>query len=205
MSPTSPYTVKRKPDLCHLRWKDGSSASLATHSPRQGGSHQQIRLVCTICRETKCWRAETFVFAIHLKSHYGRLQNTEGERNTTPYRRPGLLETSGCRLPGQFGLNCRRDETRRDETDRQGRHLRLTWPTTTEVSRSLGGLSEIDLPIIVKEALALLFVLKNLVCLDSNTIFVIIIPKFSGNLSFFNNNRNSSLLKCEKQNLRKSH
>ena len=118
MSPTSPYTVKRKPDLCHLRWKDGSSASLATHSPRQGGSHQQIRLVCTICGETKCWRAETFVFAIHLKSHYGRLQSTEGERNTTPYRRPGLLETSGCRLPGQFGLNCRRDETRRDETRR---------------------------------------------------------------------------------------
>ena len=141
MSPTSPYTVKRKPDLCHLRWKDGSSASLATHSPRQGGSYQQIRLVCTICRETKCWRAETFVFAIHLKSHYGRLQSTDGERNTTRYRRPGLLETSSCRLPGQFGLNSRRDETRRDETDRLGRHLRLTWPTTTEVSGSLGGLS----------------------------------------------------------------
>ena len=70
--------------------------------------------------------AETFVFAIHLKSHYGRLQSTDGERNTTRYRRPGLLETSSCRLPGQFGLNSRRDEKRRDETDRLGRHLRLT-------------------------------------------------------------------------------
>ena len=37
--------------------------------------------------------------------------------------------------------DTRRDETRRDETDRLGRHLRLTWPTTTEVSGSLGGLS----------------------------------------------------------------
>ena len=97
-------------------WDERTAAPLPwpLTSPRQGGSYQQIRLVCTICRETKCWRAETFVFAIHLKSHYGRLQSTEGERNTTPYRRPGLLETSGCRLPGQFGLNCRRDETRRD-------------------------------------------------------------------------------------------
>ena len=119
----------------------GRQLRFLSHSLRRDKEDHINRFVCTICRETKCWRAETFVFAIHLKSHYGRLQSTDGERNTTPYRRQGLLETSGCRLPEQFGLNCRRDETRRDETDRLGRHLRLTWPATTEVSRSLGGLS----------------------------------------------------------------
>ena len=37
-----------------------------------------------ICKETKCWRTETFVFTIHLKG-------SDGGRNTTRYRRPGLL------------------------------------------------------------------------------------------------------------------
>ena len=92
----------------------GRQLRFLSHSLRRDKEDHINRFVCTICRETKCWRAETFVFAIHLKSHYGRLQSTEGERNTTPYRRPGLLEISGCRLPGQCGLNCRRDETRRD-------------------------------------------------------------------------------------------
>ena len=47
-------------------------------SSRHGGSYQQIRLVCTLCRETKCWLAKTFVFAIYLKGHYGRLHSTDG-------------------------------------------------------------------------------------------------------------------------------
>ena len=38
------------------------------------------RDVCTICRETKCWRAEAFVSAMHLKGHYGRLHSTEGAK-----------------------------------------------------------------------------------------------------------------------------
>ena len=41
-------------------------------------------IVCPICKETKCWRTETFVFTIHLKG-------SDGARNTTRYRRPGLL------------------------------------------------------------------------------------------------------------------
>ena len=36
--------------------------------------------------------AETFVFAIHLKGHRGRFHSTDGARNPTRYRRPGLLE-----------------------------------------------------------------------------------------------------------------
>ena len=68
MSPTSPYTVKRKPDPCQPRGKDGNSASLATNfAATIWGSYQQIRPVCTICRETKCWRAETFVSVMYLK------------------------------------------------------------------------------------------------------------------------------------------
>ena len=70
-----------------------------------------IRPVCTIWRETKCWRTETFGFAMHLKSHYGRLQSTDRARNTTYCWRPGLLESSGCRLPGQSGLTRRRPIT----------------------------------------------------------------------------------------------
>lgn len=97
------------------------------------------------------------------------------------------------------------DETRRDETDRQGRHLRLTWPTTTEVSRSLGGLSwdwsayhcEGSIGPSVRFEEFSLSRFKHYICHHYTEI--------SGNLSFFNNNRNSSLLKCEKQNLRKSH
>ena len=63
--------------------------------------------VCTICRP-KCWRDETFVFATHLEGHYGRLHSTDGARNTTRYRRPGLLETSACPPPGQSELTRRR-------------------------------------------------------------------------------------------------
>ena len=81
--PTSPYIVKRKPDPCQPRWEDGSSASLANHfAATIWGSFQKIRPVCTICRETKYWRAETFVSAMHLKGHYGRLHITEGAKNT---------------------------------------------------------------------------------------------------------------------------
>ena len=65
-------------------------------------------IVCTIWRETKCWRAETFVFAIDLKGHWGRLHSSDGSRNTTRRRRSGLLESCGCRLPRQSGLTRRR-------------------------------------------------------------------------------------------------
>ena len=64
-----------------------------THCMRQGGCYQQIR---PVYRETKCWggggEAETFVFAIHLKGHRGRFHSTDGARNPTRYRRPGLPE-----------------------------------------------------------------------------------------------------------------
>ena len=100
--PTSPYIVKRKPDPCQPRWEDGSSASLANHfAATIWGSFQKIRPVCTICRETKCWRAETFVSAMHLKGHYGRLHITEGAKNTHSTEDLDNRETSGCRLPGQ--------------------------------------------------------------------------------------------------------
>ena len=65
-----------------------------THCMRQGGCYQQIR---PVYRETKCWGgggggAETFVFTIQLKGHRGRFHRTDGARNPTRYRRPGLLE-----------------------------------------------------------------------------------------------------------------
>ena len=106
MSPTSPYTVKRKPELCHLKSKSGSSFPRKLTSPRQGGSYQQILPVFTICREAKRWRAETSVFAIHLKGHYdagGSRALTEREYDTLP--KTGRLETSGCRLPGHSQLH----------------------------------------------------------------------------------------------------
>ena len=99
-----------------------------------------------------------------------------------------------------------RDETRRDETDRLGRHLRLTWPTTTEVSGSLGGLSwdwsayhcEGSIGPSVRFEEFSLSRFKHYICHHYTEIFRK--PQF-----FFNNNGNSSLLKWEKQNLRKSH
>ena len=65
---------------CHLRSKDSSSASLATHfaATSEDRVNRSIRPVCTIWRETKCWRPETFVFTIHLKGHWGRLRKTDG-------------------------------------------------------------------------------------------------------------------------------
>ena len=54
MSLASPYTVKRKPDPCQPRWKDGSSAFLASHfAATILGSYQQTRPVCTIRRKNK--------------------------------------------------------------------------------------------------------------------------------------------------------